>query len=101
MILMNLIKYYCPDCKNIEIGEVNLDKSIVNFRDMNGRPLLHFPCPKCGSLNNASMIDLWTNIDEQNDDLDKYVISVIEMYGIEDYGINWREFLKRIQNKKK
>lgn len=101
MILMNLIKYYCPDCKNIEIGEVNLEKAIVNFRDMNGRPLLHFPCPKCGSLNNASMIDLWTNIDEQNDDLDKYVISVIEMYGIEDYGINWREFLKRIQNKKK
>lgn len=100
---MSLVKYYCPDCKNTEIGEVNLERAIINLRDMYGRPLLHFPCPKCGSLNNASMIDLWTkNIDKQDKDLDKYIISVIEMYGIEDYGINWREFLKsKIEREKK
>ncbi len=92
---MSLIKYYCPDCKNTEIGEVNLERAIMNLRDMYGRPLLHFPCPKCSSLNNASMIDLWTkNIDKQDKNLDKYVMSVIEMYGIEDYETNWREFLK-------
>jgi len=92
---MSLIKYYCPDCKNIEIGEVDLEKTIWNPRDMYGHPLLHFPCPKCGSLNNASMIELWTkNIDKQDEGLDDYIISVIEMYGIEDYGIKWREFLK-------
>lgn len=92
---MSLIKYYCPDCQNIEIGEVDLDNVIWNPRDMYGHPLLHFPCPKCGSLNNASMVKLWTeNIDTQDDDLDEYIVSVIEMYGIEDYGDKWREFLK-------
>lgn len=63
---------------------------------MYGHALLHFPCPKCGSLNNASMIELWTkNIDKQGEGLDDYIISVIEMYGIEDYGDKWREFLKQ------
>ena len=72
---------------------------------MYGHPLLHFPCPKCGSLNNASMIELWTkNIDKQDEGLDDYIISVIEMYGIEDYGDKWRIFLKEQwekQNKRK
>lgn len=93
---MSLIKYYCPDCKNIEIGEVNLEKVIWNPRDMHGHPLLHFPCPKCQSLNNASMIELWTqNLDKEDKHLDEYVISTINLYGIDDYGDKWREFLKQ------
>ena len=94
---MSLIKYYCPNCKNIGISEVNLDKDVIwNPRDMYGYPLLHFPCPKCGSLNNASMIKLWTqNLDKEDKHLDEYVMYTIDLYGIDDYGDNWRAFLKK------
>jgi hypothetical protein len=102
-------KFYCPQCKNEEIREFDIDINslngypqdfILNMRDFYGRPLYHYPCSKCQSLTNATMVEYWcgenniTNT-EQNKNLEWYIKDTIDMYGLEDYGDKWRAFLKQ------
>lgn len=103
-------KFYCPKCKNEEIREFDIDINslngcpqdfILNMRDFRGRPLYHYPCSKCQSLTNATMVELWcgenniTNT-EQDKNLEWYIKDVINMYGLEEYGKSFREFAERV-----
>lgn len=106
-------KFYCPQCKNEEVREFDIDVDslngypedfILNMRDFYGRPLYHYPCSKCQSLTNATMVEYWCDENikqtEQDADLEWYIRSIIDMYGIEDYGEPFREFAEQVWKEK-
>jgi hypothetical protein len=105
-------KCYCPICKNEEFVDVDFEgysgkrtKHLVNIRDGLGSAFLfHFPCSKCGSIMNATTHKWFDTFykefeEKERNNLDEYFKSVIDMYGIEDYGEDFRKWAKEYWEK--
>lgn len=107
-------KFYCPKCNNEEIREFDININsldgypqdfILNMRDFYGRPLYHYPCSKCQSLTNATMVEYWTGEEniiktEQNKDLEEYIKGTIYDYGNGFFDEHFEEHLKEIWERK-
>lgn len=68
--------YYCPLCGNERIIDAIPRGAVPNIRDGWGRPIYHFECDKCHNLDAGAM----SIFDDDPDDIERYIQSVIEKY---------------------